>query len=176
MRHFSIVLTVATIATAMVLPNWPENAGTWAQSVYTYPDSDFSIAFPGPPDVDAHAPQNDDAPGSWTYLVKENGISFSVRIDQYPKSIRVPDPTPFTYQLLLRGHAVETSSRLVSTGPVLLGKKPALQGVFASSNGGTELRRVLMVGHRVYQVSYSTEGPADPGQGAAFLDSFKLSY
>jgi hypothetical protein len=175
-RHFTGVLMAATAAAAVVLPIWPENTAARAQSVYTSPASDFSVAFPGPPEVQAHPPESPDSPGYWTYAGKANGVSLLVRNDQYPASIRVPEPTPRMYELLLRGYAVQTSSRLLSTGAALLGGKPALQGVFAASAGATELRRVLIVGRRVYQVSYVyAEGLGDAAQGAAFLDSFQLS-
>ena len=101
---------------------------------------------------------------------------FSVRVDQYPKSIPVPDPSERAYRLLLRAHAYERSSRLVSATPVKIGALDGLEGAFASDAGGPEQMRVVMVGHRVYQISATLpDGAADPAPAGAFLASFRTN-
>ena len=177
MRRYNKVLAAAVIAMAgaAVLPVWPQVAMAQAQSTYAAPDGDFSVAFPGPPEVAGHAPESDTAPGFWTYRAQDGHAAYLVRVDLYPKAIRVPAPNPRTYEFTLRAYATESSSQLVSTAPVQFGDRVGLEGVFTYASGLTELRRVVMVGHRVYQVAYTqTDSAAPAGQGAAFLGSFVL--
>ena len=146
-----------------------------AQSVFDSPDRDFSVTFPASPKVESHPPRNEDAAAYWIYSVDFGGGSFLVRVDQYPAGIPVPAPNPRTYQLLLGVHAAESSSRLVSSESVPIGAFPAAQGVFADPVGVTEKRRVVMAGHRVYQIAYTHAERADvAAAGDAFLASFRI--
>ena len=157
-------LTALLMTAALALP-------ALAAPRYDSPEHDFSVAFPSAPVVEGRRSAGDDD-SSWAiYDVQDHGAVFRVRVDRYPASLPAPKPDKTTYQLLLRGHAVESASRLVSSGPVRLGGHPAMQGVFAGGDGGRQQMRVLMLGRRVYQVSYS--GPDEAA--AAFLDSFRLS-
>ena len=98
-----------------------------------------------------------------------------VRVDQYPAGIPVPAANPRTYQLLLGAHAMESASRLVSTQSVPFGAFPGEEGVFTDQAGATEKRRVVMKGHRLYQVSYThAERPETSAVGDAFLASFRI--
>ena len=140
------------------------------------PSQDFRVSFPTMPLMTGHAPADDDDSGSWIYAVRLNGRSFMVRIDQYPNHIRVPAPNQRTYELLLRAHAEESSSRLVLVKPVEVAGLAGLQGDFVDARGADELVRVLMVGRRIYQLSYTLPPGGDGGeQGDGFLTSFQIT-
>ncbi len=177
-RRFTAVLVAATIMAggATVLPIWPQPIQALAQSPYTSPDGDFSIAFPVTPKISARSEAGDFDPGYQIYVADDGGRSFMVRVDQYPTAIPVPVPNQRTYELLLHAHALERSSRLVSMAPVQFAGRPAIQGVFTTVDGATEQMRVLIVGHRLYQVSYThADGAGTPGEGDALMDSFKVT-
>ncbi len=198
MRRYKKLLAGAVIAMAgaAVLPVWTHAAMAQAQPApaqdavpapapappaaaaptpvsYTSPEGDFSIVFPGPPMVDGRAPESDTAPGFWTYHAEDGHAVYQVRVDIYPKAIRVPAPNPRTYEFILRAYATESSSQLTSTAPIQIGDHAGMEGIFTSASGATETRRVVMAGHRVYQVAYTqTDAAAPAGQGGSFLGSF----
>ena len=169
---------IAAILMTAVTPMLASPPSTTASPppAFESPSQDFRVAFPTPPQLSGHTPANDDDSGSWTYAVRLNGRAFTVRIDQYPNRIRVPAPDPHTYELLLRAHAEENSSRLVSMKSVDVGGLTGLEGDFVGANGAGELMRVLMVGRRIYQLSYVLpEGDGGGEQGDGFLTSFRLT-
>jgi hypothetical protein len=175
-------LTAAFMAATIAAPgagdlfNWPERAAVWSQASYSPGEREFSADFPVTPQVAGQPAINDDAPAYHTYEARQNGRAFLVRIDEYPRSIRVPDPSTRAYELLLRVHAAESASKLVSVTPARLADRPGMQGVYANAAGALEERRVLMIGHKVYQVSYTRpDGAGSPAEGDAFLDSFRIT-
>ncbi len=168
MRRVAKVLAVAAVLSCCGL------GAAWPQSLFTSPQRDFVVAFPKPPEIAGRGAETDDASGYHIYSANGGHGAFEVRVDQYPKAIPVPAPDPQAYEMILRAYAVQTSSRLEATTPVELGGRPALQGQFAHATGATEIRRVLMVGHKIFQVSY-TDHAATDSSGAAFLDSFKVT-
>ena len=177
MRRYAKLLFVAATAviaaSAAALPDWPHAAEALAQLDYVSPEGDFSVGFPGPPEVAGRAPESDTAPGFWTYRAQDDHAAYQVRVDVYPKAIRVPAPNPRTYEFILRAHATESSGQLVSTAPVQIGDRVGMEGVFTYPSGLTEVLRVVMAGHRVYQVTYTQADAGAPvGQGGAFLGSF----
>ena len=169
------MLGAVAASAAAVLPAWPDQTEAWAQSLFTSAQGGFSVAFPRQPKVAGHLAERGDVSGSVAYQAEDDRGSFLVRVDEYPKGIRIPDPDPYVYELILRAYAVQTSARLVSTTPVRLGGYTALQGLIAHDGEARELRRVLMVGRRIYQISYTQAAGADAaGPGPAFLDSFRI--
>ncbi len=170
-----MALSVAAVG-ATIPCGQPARAQVGQGSTFIPLERDFSVLFPAPPQIDGHAPTSDDDSGFRTYLVQDQYGSYLVRIDQYPKSIPVPDPNPRAYRLLLRAHAVQSSSRLISVTEVKVGGLAALQGDFVSDTGGAEQMLVLMVGHRVYQVSRIVRSDA-PAAAAPdpFLESFRIA-
>jgi len=162
-------------ATTSLLGNAPGITSP-APPAFESPGQDFRVSFPTPPQLTGHAPADDDDSGSWIYAVRLDGRSFMVRIDQYPNRIHVPAPDQGTYRLLLRAHAQESSSRLVSEKPVDVGGFAGMEGDFVAANGSDELVRVLMVGRRIYQLSCVLP-PGDRGgeQGDGFLSSFQIT-
>ena len=147
-----------------------------AQSAFVSAERDFSIQFPAAPAVDSRPPAHTDDSSYRTYVAERDGGLYAVRVDQYPLHIPVPSPSERVYDLLLRAHGVETESRLLSVERTQLGGLPTLQGVYRLKSGATERTRVLMVGRRVYQVSYTSPTAASaPAAGDAFLDSFRIT-
>jgi len=167
---------VMMTAIASTLASTPPTGGPALAAILQAPGQGFSASFPAPPQVIGNAPASDDDAGFWIYTVRNNGAAYTVRIDQYPNSIRAPAPDQRAYDLLLRAHAGESSSRLQSERPVEVSGLAGLEGEFVDATGGGEQMRVLMVGRRVYQVSYApAPGHGGGGQGDAFLASFQIS-
>ena len=145
-----------------------------AASRYDSPEHDFSVAFPADPVVEGRRAANDDDSSYAIYDLQDNGVAFTVRVDRFPSSVPAPKPEQNTYELTLRSHARESGGRLVSMTPARLAGRAAMQGIFAGSNGVQQQMRVVSVGRRVYQVSYTgPEGAASAATGAAFLESFR---
>ena len=176
-------IKMAMAATALAtgggadLPRMPEWALVSATTMAPAAVADFTIAFPTPAAVDAHPPETGDDSGYWTYdCTGAQGASFNLRIDQFPANIRTPAATPRMYALMLRSYAAQSGLTLQSTNPVQIGERQGLEGVFTGAAGETEVRRVLMVGRRVFQVSYHVVAGVDgAAPGRAFLDSFQIA-
>ena len=165
------MVTAIAAGLAILAPSWT----AFARPPYTSPERDFSVAFPAAPKIDAHPAQNQDASAYWIYSAERHGGAFLVRVDQYPAGIPVPEPTRRIYELLLGAHAKESSSRLISIQSVPLGAFPSLQGVFTDDTGAIEKRRVVMAGHRLYQIFYThAERTEVSAVGDAFLASFQI--
>ena len=137
------------------------------------PAQGFSASFPAPPQVTGHAPAGDNDAGYWIYAARSGGGSWAIRVDQYPSDIRVPAPDQRTYDLLLRAHAGESASRLQAVKTVQVAGLPGREGDFVNEKGDSERVRVVMVGRRIYQVSYAA-GVGGGEQGDAFLTSFQI--
>jgi hypothetical protein len=167
----SAVLMTAIASTLASTP--PADAP--APAAFEARDQGFRASFPTPPQVIGHAPASDDDSGYWIYADRSNGTAYTVRIDQYPNSIRVPAPDQRAYDQLLRAHAVESSSHLQAEKRVGVGGLAGLEGDFVGENGAGEHVRVVMVGRRVYQVSYAAAASDGGEQGDAFLASFQIN-
>ena len=176
MRRLTNILIAMGFAGAAATSNWPQQTEAWAQSTYASPSGDFSIAFPAVPQTAGHVPANGDDPGFRTYVVQSDGGSYQVRVDEYPKNIPVPSPNPKTYEFMMRSYAVENSGRLASVVPIQVAGRAGVEGVITFPSGVTERRRAVMVGHLIYQISYThTEGVGSSGDGSAFFESFNLT-
>ena len=176
-------IKMAMAATALAtgggtdLPRMPEWSLVSAASVQPATVAAFTIAFPTPATIDAHPPETGDDAGYWTYdCAGGQGASFNLRIDQFPANIRTQAATPRMYTLLLRSYAAQSALTLQSSTPVQIGDRPGLEGVFTSASGETEVRRVIMVGRRIFQVSYRFAAGVDASTaGRAFLESFQIA-
>jgi hypothetical protein len=146
-----------------------------AQSPYVPPQRDFSAVFPSSPSVAADSAATPNGPGFRSYLAEEGHRAYLITIDEYPLSIPVPAPSQTTYALLLKAHAKEASLRLDQTHETKLAGRAALEGSFRGEDGRLEVRRVLMVDRRIFQVSFTNAGgTADADKAQSFLDSFRL--
>ena len=154
------------------LPEWSLVA---AQVDNAGPLVDFAAAFPTAPSVQAHEPENGNDSGSWIYDCTQNGATMRVQIDQFPGNIRVPAPTIAMYQLLLRTYAAKEHWSLQSARPVQMGEFSGLEGHLQNDRGETETRRILMVGRRVFQISYRQTGDAGADDAHRFLESFRIT-
>ena len=171
-----LVMILAATAAASALWATAGSLDAWAQSRFTSSEKDFSVAFPRPPAIERRGAETDDASGYRSYLARDGQRAFLVQVDQYPRGIPVPAPDPEAYELILRAYAVASASRLKSTTPVRLSGYEGLQGSFARPAGGAEIRWVVMVGRRIYQLSYAGVDADDVAASApAFLDSFTLT-
>ena len=175
MRRLANILAATAAAGAVMASAWPGSGEASAEPLFVSPQHDFRIAFPNPPEIEGRGAKTDDASGYRTYSARGRQGAFLVRVDQYPKTIPVPAPDPQVYELILRAYAAQSASRLETTTPVQLDGHAALQGLFAHAEGTTEIRRVLMVGRRIYQLSYTgADRAAADETAAAFLDSFRI--
>ena len=173
---FMAAVAVASLASSSAadqerLPEWRLVV---AQAEATAPLADFIVAFPTPPSVQAHEPETGNDSGSWTYVCVQDRVTMRVQIDQFPANIRVPAPTATMYEMLLRTYAAKTGARLLSSHPVQMGEFSGLEGQFQDDRGGGETRRVLMVGRRVFQISYSQPDDSNTDNAQRFLASFQI--
>lgn len=164
-RRHTVILMMAAIA-----------APAMAASRFDSPEHDFSVAFPADPVIEGRRAANDDDSSYAIYDLQDNGVAYTVRMDRFPTSLPPPAPDMRTYTLMLRSHARESASRLVSTAPARLGGRDAVEGIFVRDDGARQQMRVLLIGRRVYQVSYTgPDGAESAATGAAFLDSFRIA-
>ena len=143
---------------------------------FTPPEGDFSVAFPGPPSAHAAPAKRMSDVAYRRYVDQERDRAFIVDVAAYPEGDLPPSPDGAIYDRLMRSHADEDSSKLVSTRAARLAGRPCLEGTFTDPQGNIEVMRVLMVGDRIFKLSYAyADGVEDPAAPAAFFGSFKLT-
>jgi hypothetical protein len=147
-----------------------------AQAVYSPPEGDFSVAFAAPPKVEAHPPNRSKDIGYRRYVEADNAHAFVVSVDEYPEGGAPLSAGAGVYDRLLRGHAEDSGAQLVSTRPARLAGRPCLEGTFKDDNEVVEVIRVLIVGNRLWRLTWVHPDGADQDAAAnAFFGSFKLT-
>jgi hypothetical protein len=159
---------------AVLILAW--TSGASAQQAYRPQEGDFVVDFPMPPAVQTRPARRSKDIAQRRYVDEENGRIFSIAVDEYPDGILPPSPTESTYDRVLRLLAGEDPQTLKATKPSRLSGRPCLEGRFEDGDGDVRTVRVLILGDRVYQVSYiHADGVDPPGGGEAFFNSFKLT-
>jgi hypothetical protein len=147
-----------------------------AQALYTPPEADFNVAFPSAPTVQSKPAERSHDIGRRRYVDQEPTRAFVVAIDEYPDGVLPQLVDAGVYDHILRDRAGDDPTRLVSTRAARLSGKPCLEGTFHEPDGEVEVVRVLMVGAKIYQLTYAhAEGAEQPEVAAAFFNSFKLT-
>ncbi len=146
-----------------------------AETPFSPAEKDFTVAFVAAPMIQ---PESfvDKAVGEFRgYVAEQGGETFALTVDAYPSSVPAPTPTQAIYQRLVWAHAREPGMAMVSERSATLSGLPSWEGTYRTSAGKTEVRRILMVGRRIYQLS-DTADQADGGAHAeAFFNSFKVA-
>jgi hypothetical protein len=151
-------------------------ASARAQDIFRAPEGDFAVAFPMAPTVQSKPARRSKDVAQRRYVDDENGRVFSVGIDEYPDGVLPPSPTESTYDRVLNMLAGDDPQSLKSTRPARLSGKPCLKGHFEDMDGDVRIVRVLIIGDRVYQVSYiHAENVDPPGESDAFFNSFRIT-
>ena len=166
MKHFLAVLASVAVC-------WAQMA--MAETRFSPVEGDFSVCFPSAPTAESQAATSVDDSGFRRYVSVEGKRTYTIVVDQYPKNIRVPAPTAATYQRLLWSRAHEGASKMVSSRPALLAKLPSWEGTYVLPDGRAEVVRVLVLGDRIYQVSFIHDGQGNSDSAAARLfESFQI--
>ena len=161
----ALALALAAIAPAAV-----------AQALYSPPEADFSVAFPGPPRVQVEPAIKSHDIGRRRYMAQEPNGAYIVSIDEYPDGQLPQLVDAGVYDHILRDHAGDNPTRLVSTKPARLAGRPCLEGTFHQPDGVVEVIRVLVIGDRIYELTFAHSEEADrPDAASAFFGSFKLT-
>jgi hypothetical protein len=146
------------------------------QALYSPPEADFTVAFPGPPKVQVQPAIKSHDIGRRRYMAQEPSRYFVVAIDQYPDGQLPQLVDAGVYDHILRDHAGDNPTRLVSTKPARLAGRPCLEGTFHQPDGVVEVIRVLMIGDTLYELTFAHPEDADQVEAAsAFFSSFKLT-
>jgi len=165
-RHLAAILGV--IGVAIALP-----AST--QDAFRASEGDFTVVFPMTPTVQNRPAHRSNDIAERRYVDEENGRTFMVTVDEYPQDVLPPEPNEAIYDRLLRSYAKTDPASLKSTRPTRLAGKPCLEGTYMDPDGNVQMIRVLMLGERIYQVTYiHADGVDAPGAGDAFFNSFKI--
>jgi hypothetical protein len=147
-----------------------------AQALYSPPEGDFSVAFDGAPSVQAQPAKKSRDVGFRRYVDQSGARALVVAIDQYPQGGLPQLVDAGVYDHLLRDHAESSGAQLVFTKPARLAGKPCLEGAFKDSNDEVELVRVLIIGDRIWRLTYAYPAAVDQaGAPNAFFSSFKIN-
>lgn len=147
-----------------------------AQALYSPPEADFSVAFPATPTVQVKPAKRSHDIGYRRYVAQEPSRAFIVAIDEYPDGQLPQLVDGGVYDHLLRDRAGDDPTRLVSTRAARLSGRPCLEGTFKDPDGVIEVVRVLMIGDKIYQLTFAHPEEADqPEAAAAFFNSFRLT-
>lgn len=146
-----------------------------AQDPYRAPEGDFVVVFPMTPTVQSRPAHRSNDIAERRYADEENGRTFMVTVDEYPQNVLPPEPNEAVYDRLLRSYAKADPASLKTTRPARLAGRPCLEGVYVDPDANVQLIRVMMLGDRIYQVTYiHADGVDAPGAGDAFFNSFKI--
>ncbi len=147
-----------------------------AQALYVPPEGDFSIAFPAPPTAQAQPAKRMNDVSIRRYVVQQGGRAFVLLVEQYPQGVLPPSANAAVYDRLLRSHADDSNTELISTRPARLAGLPSLEGTFKDTDGDVEVLRVLMLNDRIYRLTCArAPGLDDAGEAGAFFGSFKIA-
>ncbi len=167
MRFCTILGSVLALLTASVAP---------AQALYAPPEADFSVAFAAAPSVQVKPAKRSHDIAYRRYVDQEPTHVFIVAIDEYPDGALPQLVDAGVYDHILRDRAGDDPTRLVSTRAARLAGRPCLEGTFKNADDTVEVVRVLLVGEKVYQLTYvHPEGAEQPETAAAFFNSFRIT-
>ncbi len=162
--------------TAVVLVALVASVCVHAQALYAPPEGDFSIAFPAPPTAQAQPAKRMNDVSIRRYVVQQQGRAYVLLVEQYPQGVLPPSANAAVYDRLLRSHADDSNTELISTRPARLAGLPSLEGTFKDMDGDVEVLRVLMLNDRIYRLTCArAPGLDDAGEAGAFFGSFKLA-
>lgn len=147
-----------------------------AQSLYVPPEGDFSVAFPAAPSVTSQPAHRSHDVAHRRYVEQEPSRVMIVAIDDYPDGELPQSADAGIYDKILRDKAEDEKAQLVSTRAARLAGKPCLEGTLTDANGVVQEVRVLLIGDRMYQLTYVHPDGVDPaGADAAFFASFRIT-
>ena len=147
-----------------------------AQALYSPPEGDFSIAFPDKPQVQSRPANRSKDVAIRRYVDDQPSRVMTLSIEDYPDSALPSAANAGIYDHMLRNRADDRDEQLISTRAPRLGGKPCLEGRFTDKTGNIEIVRVLLIGDRVYQLTYAMPEGAEPnGADAAFFNSFRIT-
>ncbi|HEY5412648.1 MAG TPA: hypothetical protein VIJ94_18160 [Caulobacteraceae bacterium] len=162
-----LVLVLAALAFA---------ATAGAQALYSPPEGDFQVAFPDAPSVQVKPAHRSKDVASRHYVDQQPSRAMVVVIDDYPDGTLPTAADGGVYDRMLSTRAENDDGKLVSTRAARLSGHPCLEGAITNGAGDLEIVRVLMIGNRIYELTYGLPGGADPaGADTAFFNSFKIT-
>jgi len=168
-------MQMIAVATAL-LASAALSAAAWAQALYSPPEGDFAIAFPQAPTVQSRPANRSKDVAMRRYVDQDHARAMVVSIEDYPDGILPASPNAGVYDHFLRSVADDRNAQLISTRAARLAGQPCLEGQIMDPSGDLEIIRVLMVGQRVYELTYVVPEGADPAGGdAAFFSSFRIT-
>ena len=146
------------------------------QALYSPLEGDFSVAFPDMPQVQSRPANRSKDIAARRYVDQQPSRVMTVLIEDYPDGALPAAPNAGVYDHMMRARADDHDEQLISTRAARLAGKPCLEGQFTDKTGDVEIVRVLMVGDRLYQLSYALpEGAEANGADAAFFNSFRIT-
>ncbi len=171
-----LLAVLATLPSAAVLAGVFAAVSVQAQALYVPPEGDFSVAFPAPPTAQAQPGKRMNDVSRRRYVVQTAGRAYVLLVEQYPQGMLPPSANAAVYDRLLRSHADDSNTELISTRPARLAGLPSLEGTFKDTDGDVEVIRVLMLNDRIYRLTCArAPGLDDAGEDGAFFGSFKLA-
>lgn len=147
-----------------------------AQVLYSPPEGDFSVAFAQAPHVASKPANRSKDIAVRRYVDQGPSRALVVSIEDFPDGDLPAAADGGVYDRMLRSYADNNDGRLIATKPARLAGRPCLEGeILEHSAGTTDIVRILMIGDRIYQLTYAMPEEADPhGADAAFFNSFRI--
>ncbi len=160
----------------LILAGLAAAAAAGAQALYSPPEADFQIAFPDAPQVSIRPANRSKDVASRRYVDQQQSRALFVSILDFPQGDLPPSADAGVYDRVLRNLADDRRGRLIGTRAARLAGRPCLEGQIMDSDGAVEIVRVLMIGDRLYEVTYALPEGAEPqGADAAYFASFRIT-
>ena len=161
---------------ALVLAGLALAGPAGAQALYSPPEGDFQIAFPDAPAVQVKPANRSKDTASRHYVDQQPSRAMVVAIDDYPDGSLPTAADGGVYDRMLSTRAENDGGKLVSTRAARLSGHPCLEGTITNGADDLEIVRILMIGNRIYELTYALPGGADAAGGdTAFFNSFKIT-
>ncbi len=161
---------------ALIIAALAAAASAAAQALYSPPEGDFQVAFPEAPQVASRPANRSKDVALRRYVLQEPSRAMILSIEDFPPGNLPAAADGAVYDRMLRNLADDNMGRLIATRPARLSGRPCLEGRITDDKGTVEIVRVLMVGERMYQLTYALPEDADPqGADVAFFASFKIN-
>jgi hypothetical protein len=136
-------------------------------------EGDFSVTLPDRVVQDKDRDTLPDGLRRYSFTAKSG--RYDLAIDQYPAGIPLPTPTKDIYDRLLWARAHDAGATMISSRRAVLAKLPCWEATYQMADGEQQVARVLMLGDRIYALSYTHAPTAPEADALVFFDSFHIA-
>ncbi|HEY3812940.1 MAG TPA: hypothetical protein VGL66_06920 [Caulobacteraceae bacterium] len=171
MRRAGLGLVVATLlwaGVAMAQAAW---------STYQPPEADFSVLFPGAPEVSSQPMGSVAGAVQRSYALQAGPEAFNVTVFAYPKGTLPDKLSQEQYASLAQLFGEGAGLKVRTTAAATVSGRPGLEAVLDDpETGAVMIFRAVQLGDRIFTIAYGGEkGTETSPQATRFVGSLRLT-